>query len=173
MNFKSKFVRSILGLAAVAILAIGCGPNNPPPTSTFTPIPPANEAIATPTLQPGGNTDALAGSKWQPTSINGATLVNASAQPKPVTLEFGMAGEVNGWGGCNSYGGTYQTQADTLTFSPLISTKMACVDEGLMQQETQYFQILQNASHYSLAPEQLTVTGQGQDTLVFTNASVP
>jgi putative lipoprotein len=170
----AKTIQSLLiGLSLTGLLLAACGPAatvvNPPPTQ-MAPVSTNPPSQSTP---PPVGTDALAGSKWQLTSINGATLVNASAQPKPVTLEFGSKGEVNGNGGCNSYGGTYTVQNDSLTFSPIISTKMACVDEGMMQQENQYFQILQSSSKFSLAPETLTVTGNGPDTLVFTNASIP
>ena len=50
---------------------------------------------------------------------------------------------------------------------------MACLDDTAMQQEGQYLKILQAATKFSIAPEQLTITGQGSDTLVFVSASIP
>jgi heat shock protein HslJ len=40
-----------------------------------------------------------------------------------ITLEFAANGQVSGAGGCNSYSGTVETQANTLTFKDITSTR--------------------------------------------------
>ncbi len=164
-------------LCITALLLTACG-SAATPVATLAPtptqfVPPSTEPSQATGTAPANSANALAGSQWQLTAINGSTLVNASSQPKPITLNFGTDSQVSGWGGCNSYGGGYQVQNDTLTFDSLIHTEMACTDAAVMQQENQYFQTLQSASKFNLAPEQLTIIGQGQDTLVFTSASIP
>jgi len=174
----NKIVRSLLiGLSASGLVLAACGAAvTTAPTTTATPLPSTPTQFVPPaTTQPDPSAmpnDSLAGSKWQLTSING-TPIPVPTTSKTVTLEFDSEGQVNGSGGCNSFGGSYQVQGDSLSFGPIISTKMACVDETAMQQESQYFQILQGATKYSVAPEQLTIVGQGSDTLVFTTASIP
>jgi heat shock protein HslJ len=78
-----------------------------------------------------------------------------------VTLEFQTDGQAGGSAGCNSYGGGYQVQGDTLSFDQLNSTLMACVDEAMMQQETEYFQALQSTGRFELADNQLTIWYDG------------
>jgi heat shock protein HslJ len=176
--FKTnKIVRSLLiGLSASGLVLAACGVAVTAPPNTATPLPSTPTQFVPPaTTQPDPSAmpnNSLTGSKWQLTSING-TPVPAPTTSKTVTLEFGSDGQINGSGGCNSFGGTYTTQGDSLSFGPIASTKMACVDETAMQQENQYFQILQVATKFTIAPEQLTVVGQGSDTLVFTTASIP
>ena len=74
-----------------------------------------------------------------------------------ITLAFSATGEASGSSGCNSYGGTYQVQDDTLLFSETVSTLMACVDEDVMQQEMDYLAALRAADRFVVAGDALTI----------------
>ncbi len=76
----------------------------------------------------------LAGSEW---GYNGQDLP---------FIQFGSDGKVSGNGGCNQFSGTYSTDGENITFSPLIATRKACVD---MSGETAFFQILDKTQKYS------------------------
>ena len=89
-----------------------------------------------------------------------------------LTLVFEADQRAGGSGGCNSFGGTYQTQGENLKFSDLVSTLMACADMSLTDQEGQYMSKLQAAERYEISGDQLTIWHSGGNgRLIFTRAS--
>ena len=60
--------------------------------------------------------EKLAGAEW--------VLAGMTGERTPY-LRFD-AGRVAGLGGCNRFGGRYDIDGDRLSFSPLMSTRMAC-----------------------------------------------
>lgn len=67
----------------------------------------------------------LAGSEWG----------LESGADKPF-IQFSADGKFNGNGGCNGFGGTFEQSGNQLSFGPIMSTKMACLD---MNTETEFF----------------------------------
>lgn len=109
-------------------------------------------ATVVPTLEvPVENTDAtlggLAGVQWVLVSYGPADAPVAALPTAPVTLDFTAQG-VSGSAGCNQYSGTFVYATNTLTFSPLVSTEMACADAAVTAQETAYLAALQAANLY-------------------------
>jgi heat shock protein HslJ len=91
---------------------------------------------------------------WIAETINGKAVIN----PGRVTMSFNE-GRVSGRGGCNIYSGPVEIGAGTLKIGPLISTKMACIDNGLMPQESVYLNTLQGAQRFGFGPDgRLTIT---------------
>lgn len=74
----------------------------------------------------------LAGSEW-----------GMEGQDSPF-VKFGSNGEMNGNGGCNSFGGSYELNGERLIIGPIMSTKKACFGD-VMKQETAFFKALQKA----------------------------
>ncbi len=68
---------------------------------------------------------------WRLDSIAG-TPVLSGTNP---TLTLTADGHANGNGGCNGFGGDYTREGDTLTFSRMISTMMACTRPGLTYEQ--------------------------------------
>lgn len=98
--------------------------------------------------------DALDGTSWVLTSLNGSSPIAGST----ITLAF-EDGRASGSAGCNSYGGSYTLSgADGVTFRDVFSTMMACVGpEGVMEQEIQYLDILGAAHGYSMQDNTLQI----------------
>jgi heat shock protein HslJ len=89
--------------------------------------------------------DRLAQQDWVATSIVGKPVI----QPGRVTLSFNE-GRVSGRGGCNLYSGPVEYGNGAIKIGPLISTKMACAEDGLMQQESMYLNTLQSTERYAV-----------------------
>lgn len=98
-----------------------------------------------------GSANRLTQNDWLAQTIAGKPTIGR------VTLAF-LEGRVSGRSGCNLYSGPVETGAGTLKVGPLISTKMACMRPGLMQQESAYLNALQSAQTYSIGADKLTIT---------------
>ena len=86
----------------------------------------------------------------------------------PITLTFEDESKVGGSSGCNSYGGQYTVKDGALSFSQIVSTMVACVDQAAMQQETDFHAALNSAGSYQLDGDHLTIEyGGGQAVLNF------
>lgn len=94
---------------------------------------------------------SLADTRWQLESLDGEPPAGAA----PLTLEFDAAGRISGSGGCNRFSASYTLEGDALRFGPIASTKMACLDEALMQQEMAYLAALADVSHYEQSADSL------------------
>ncbi len=110
----------------------------------------------------------LANTQWRLVSFGTAGRELPVIKGSPITIKFGADGRVGGSGGCNSYGGEYREQGDNLSFSQIISTKRACVEQSANQQEFQYFAALESANKFNLSDNRLTIFyGDEQRTLNF------
>jgi heat shock protein HslJ len=70
---------------------------------------------------------------------------------------------ITGSSGCNSFTGSYEIKkGNRITFSRIVSTRMACPD---METETQLFKILNSADHYILHGDTLVLSGAGTESL--------
>ena len=92
-----------------------------------------------------GGGDPLAGSAWQLESIDGTAI------PAEVNITIAFAdGQVNGNGGCNSYGGNYQVQSSAITFDQVMMTAMACMGpEGYI--EVTYMQAFGQIKNFTIS----------------------
>lgn len=59
-----------------------------------------------------------------------------------------------GSGGCNRYQASYQRDGHSLVFGPVMSTRMACPDEKIMEQETRCLALLEVVRAYKFADYQ-------------------
>jgi heat shock protein HslJ len=127
-----------------------------------------------PTTPAGAGSSSLAGTQWRLVSFGAPGAETPVVEGSTVTLEFMTDSQAGGAGGCNSYGGEYQVQDNSVSFANIISTQMACADAGMMQQEQQFFQALQSAGQFELMGDQLVIWYDGgQGVLNFVRASVP
>lgn len=102
--------------------------------------------------------DRLAGGDW--------VLQGETGQRGPF-LHF-EDGSVGGLGGCNRFGGKYKLDGDKLSFSPLMSTRMACRPD-LMKKEQAFFDMLGKVRAAKLADGALELLdGEGKVLATFT-----
>jgi heat shock protein HslJ len=135
-------------------------------SSTFGPL--ASTALALPHSKALNLDSSLAGTQWRLESIGGAAINGVSK----ITLKFGADGRAGGSGGCNSYSGAYREQGERLSFSRIISTKRACLEQTANQHEQRYLAALEAAARFKLSGDRLTIFyGAGQGGLNFVNDS--
>jgi heat shock protein HslJ len=126
--------------------------------------------------QTGMSTDqrVLTGIDWRLLSLGPAGAERGVIAGTTVTLKFGEDGRASGSTGCNSYSGTYQVRGDNISFSRLVSTRRACLDQNANQQEQRFLSSLEAANRFRLASNRLTILSErGRNVLNFVNIPEP
>lgn len=104
----------------------------------------------------GGDPGSLFRGEWMVEEIGGKAIVAGS---KP-TIFFGPDGRVNGNGSCNRFFGEYALNGEGLTISDLGSSRMAC-EQPLMNQENIFMETLGAVSGFAIDPENRLVLRVG------------
>lgn len=150
-------------LLVVLLALVGCTIPQPPggtpgamPESTVSASTPA--ADTTP-ADPGAvmEGDPLVETSWQLTTFGPTGAETPVVADSIVTLAFSADGTAGGNTGCNSYGGDYTVEGNTLSFGELVSTLMACADQAVMAQEQAYLAALQSAARFEVTADNLTI----------------
>ena len=101
----------------------------------------------------------ITGKEWQVASIGEwMNPVGAGGRPLTITFDDSTKG-VYGFGGCNRYNAGYTLGGDSLTFAPVISTRMAC--EGFDSLERAFLQTLPRIRHFTRTDSLLILSGEG------------
>jgi heat shock protein HslJ len=148
-----KLLLLILGIVMLMICFAGCTsqpatpPTTPPPVATQLPV----------VTQPIGTQPPIVG-VWDLSSYNnGKGAMQTVLSGSQITADFRADGKLSGSGGCNQYNAQYTiTASNGITITQSITTLMACA-EPVMQQETQYLSLLQQATKYEITGDQLTL----------------
>jgi heat shock protein HslJ len=123
-----------------------------------------------PSSAPNTASFSLHHSEWLLADLAGTAVVPNSR----ASLAFLDSGKVAGSASCNRFTGTVSISGNTLKFSPLATTMMACVDPKLGAQETTYLKALGRASRYEWQAPYLMIYCDGFDKpLRFTRAASP
>jgi len=157
----------ILVVVVFAVIITGCISQKPvsQPVTTV-PMPITAMPIATTPVIPAQLTGT-----WIVTRMgiqDGTAVTNPTTQ---ITLTFNQDGTLSGYGGCNNYNapftltGQTTTKGQGITIGPLVSTKKNC--EGYSQQETTYLRILQKSMAYNVDGNQLSITDQTGNVLIY------
>jgi heat shock protein HslJ len=131
-------LQSTIALAGLLYLGvIGCGPRS---------------AAGGPPSSPG---TAITGREWVLVAL-GERSSPVGAGGKPATIQFDSASSrASGFAGCNRFSGGYTLGPGTLSFGPLVSTKMACVDGDEL--ERGFLAALPRVTTYAVADSTLTL----------------
>lgn len=98
----------------------------------------------------GGNESELEGTKWTLDTIQGEPL----APQFVVTAEFND-GRISGISACNSYGASYTARNGEMAMEAMAVTEMACVDDGVMELEQVYLQLIGTVKAYQVSEDRL------------------
>lgn len=109
----------------------------------------------------------LENTQWNLISFRSPDGEQPLANTSMITLML-ADGQVGGFGGCNSYGGTYQLNGNNISMGEITRTLKACADAQLTEQEERYIQALESAGQYELSGNQLVITyNNGTGSLIF------
>lgn len=105
-------------------------------------------------------TSALVGPRWRLVELDGQTAIagGGAREPHLIFSRSEGADRVGGATGCNTMGGGYTADGDRIDFSQLMSTKMACIEEDRMRQETRFLSALERADRYAISGDMLTLS---------------
>ena len=93
---------------------------------------------------------------WKLTEVRGKSVSVAPGEGKePHMILKVLDSRVSGNGGCNGYGGTYTLAAgNRVSFSPIISTKMAC---NALDVENAFFGVFESVDQYQVKGDSLVL----------------
>jgi heat shock protein HslJ len=135
-------------------------------------------------VQAATTSDSLAQTQWrlvQWTSKDGSLRAIPAAQGQPLSLTFLAQGRdyrVSGYGGCNTFAGTYRLQGGKLSITVPSSSRASCSTPELDAIERAYLSSLGHIVSFTLdsggAPRQMAMNVQNGDILTFKrDADVP
>ena len=112
----------------------------------------------------GASSISLAGD-WTLISYGSSSNPTPAVPNTGASLTFGTDGTIGGNMGCNSFGGDYKVDGETITFGQVASTLMAC-DEQIMQQESAVFNMFANTATFKVEGSTLTLISADGNSVV-------
>ncbi|HSV70201.1 MAG TPA: META domain-containing protein [Methylibium sp.] len=138
-------VRSLGPLAGLALIA-ACATPAPAPKPAPAPAPAAAAAPApAPAAAPVAAPDPAVLGAWIIEQARSAPLTDKSK----ARLVFGLEGALSGHASCNSMRGSYTLAGNALKIGPIATTRMAC-SEALLEQEDRVLTALERAARVAV-----------------------
>ena len=102
---------------------------------------------------PFGNT------RWRLVELGGRQSIGAGGE-RDAHLVFAQdSARISGSTGCNRLNGSYTREGAALRFGQTATTRMACLDPQLNQQEQTFLAALQATERYEIVRDTLTLVG--------------
>lgn len=116
------------------------------------------------TLRPGASCAAEAPAKatllntyWRPVELGGQPVTLRAGTREPHLILEQKDNRVRGFSGCNGFGGNYTLNGEKLGFKGIVSTMMACLPTGDLEQR--FFAALKNTGSHAIRGEALELRG--------------
>jgi heat shock protein HslJ len=117
---------------------------------------------------------ALNGTGWTLTDYASNGTSQKALKGATVTLDFGEEGRITGSAGCNHYFASYKMKGTAITIGQGGSTLMYCAAAGVMEQESAYLTLLNQAALLTVKNDRLFLTdAKGKTILSFTRTVPP
>ncbi len=167
---------SLLGAAAAMVLLAGltaCASNSTTPPAAESSSAAASSGASPSSSTAGSATAGASGSAAASDSLVGTTFVatevtgsRSIAPGSMISLTILDDQRLSATAGCNTMNGAYTITGDVLSAPLLASTMMACMGDGVMEQETWFAAFLASSPTYTYVDGVLTLTN-GTDTVTF------
>lgn len=170
-------IKIFVAAAILSLVLASCSPgaestpqNAPTPNENGYPAP-GNSVPEAGYPAPDVESDPLNGTGWILASLNGQPAL----EKVNVTLSF-TDGNLGGSDGCNSYGGTYESDGPTLSIGKEITSTMMACEESIMDQASAFITALTQTASFTIEGELLTLmdaNGQPLATLTRQSRELP
>jgi heat shock protein HslJ len=140
---QSSFV-----LALALVLAAGCAPSKTSPAGE-------SSSVASPALSAPSLTDTT----WKLIELAGQPARADESGAFPDLRLDSAQKKASGHAGCNRFFGSYSSSTDSLRMGPLASTRRACINPALNEQEKAYLSALDETRTWSIVGDTLTIGG--------------
>ncbi len=117
------------------------------------------------TPQPAAPDRPLEDTTWLLDTITVGETASSAVAGSQVTAQF-ADGHLTGKA-CNNFRASAAISGSSLTIGPVMSTKMACHEPGVSEQETRLFQLLPSMTAFAVTGERLTLTAADGSSLGF------
>ena len=112
-----------------------------------------------------GGASASINGQWKLVSHGSASSQTPAAPDVDTSIEFKSDGTLSGTVGCNSFGGEFKVDGDTVTFGSVASTMMFC--EGPVgDQEMGTLTVFQESAKFVLDGNTLTITSANGNSVI-------
>ena len=153
---------SRIGLLTVLLANLAAPACDPAPDPGSEPNPDTAGATASGQAAGASTSSPLAGTAWRLVAIADSTA--HPAQDAPI-LEVLNDGRVTGNTGCNVAGGPWSVDGEELSIGPLVTTRMACLDDRAMWMEAAYIRTMDATRSFRIANTELELLDQAGVTL--------
>ncbi len=134
----------IAGIMLAALLATACASSHDPTGNS---------------AKPSAAPLSLTGTAWVLQDLAGTpALTNVKA-----TLAFPETGRAAGNASCNRFTRSVEVSGETIKFGAFASTRMACADNAVSSQETEYLKALGAAKRFAWKEPSLLIYAAGYD----------
>jgi len=120
-------------------------------------------AILVLTACANGSSASIQG-QWKLVSYGSTSSQKLAVPNVDTSVEFGSDGTVKGSVGCNSFGGDFTVNSNTIIFGAIAATEMFC--EAIADQEAGTFAVLQDKTTFVLDGDTLTITSANGNSIV-------
>ena len=103
---------------------------------------------------------AFVDNEWRLAELNGNPALTTEGRRRAYLRFARDSARVSGSTGCNRFTGTFTRAGQTLRFGPtMATTRMACVELQINQQERAFLAALQATQRYEVTGDTLTLSG--------------
>jgi heat shock protein HslJ len=99
---------------------------------------------------------SVRGTQWRLTSLGDKAVKGSDARNEPTLVLDQKTTSFSGSGGCNRISGTYELKGDSLTFGPVVATRMMC---PTIDVEAEYIRALSDGKKWRIADRKLELLG--------------
>jgi len=109
---------------------------------------------------------------WEITTVGNQRIDTTMSLPKRPMFRFFEESKVQGFTGCNMFFGTFTQREDTVQFSPLMTSKMACTDRENVILEERVLNAFRNTFRARRSGQTLEFL-DNRDTVLMTCVGIP
>jgi heat shock protein HslJ len=119
----------------------------------------------------GSAATPLENTDWRLVELDGRPALGTASERAAQLRFVADSGRVVGSTGCNRLSGSYERTGASLRFGPAITTKMACLDPQMNQQEVAFIAAIDATERHEVAGDTLTLLGRAGPVARFTKTA--